>query len=49
MVLHALVEGMVLEVHVTGNTPEMNPLPLVELYTQFGSQVRTYEVAVFHI
>ena len=43
VVLQALVEGMVLEVHVTNrqalDSTTKTPLPLVEIYTQFGSQV----------
>ena len=45
VVLQALVEGMVLEVHVTNRQElETGSTPLVEVYTQFGSQVyiRTY-------
>lgn len=41
--LQTLVEGMVLEAHVlseqTSNTSDTSAVPLVELYTQFGSQV----------
>ena len=42
VVLQALVEGMVLEVHVTNRQElENGSTPLVEVYTQFGSQVYT--------
>ena len=43
VVLQTLVEGMVLEAHVSsGQTSDIldtSAVPLVELYTQFGSQV----------
>ena len=40
VVLQALVEGMVLEVHVTDRQAlATEATPLVEIYTQFGSQV----------
>ena len=45
VILQALVEGMVLEVHVTnrqGLQTEATNTPLVEIYTQFGSQVCDY-------
>ena len=43
VVLQALVEGMVLEVHVTNRQElETGSTPLVEVYTQFGSQVYMY-------
>ena len=45
VVLQALVEGMVLEVHVTNRQSletEAATVPLVEVYTQFGSQVPTH-------
>ena len=44
VVLQALVEGMVLEVHITNRQTletESTSVPLVEIYTQFGSQVYT--------
>ena len=41
VVLQALVEGMVLEVHVTNRQAlESGSTPQVEIYTQFGSQVK---------
>lgn len=44
VVLQALVEGMVLEVHVTNRQGlEAGSTPLVEIYTQFGSQVNVAE------
>ena len=40
MVLQTLVEGMVLEAHVSSeNATETPPVHLVELYSQYGSQV----------
>lgn len=43
VVLQALVEGMVLEVHVTNRQAlESGSTPQVEIYTQFGSQVSIY-------
>ena len=47
VVLQALVEGMVLEVHVTNRQSletEAATVPLVEVYTQFGSQVISYSL-----
>ena len=42
VVLQALVEGMVLEVHVTNRQAlESGSTPQVEIYTQFGSQVKS--------
>ena len=40
VVLQALVEGMVLEVHVVDRPTTPGSVPAVEVYTQFGSQVR---------
>ena len=45
VVLQALIEGMVLEVHVTNRQSletESTAVPLVEIYTQFGSQVHQW-------
>ena len=40
VVLQTMVEGMVLEAHVSsGNATEPSPVHLVELYSQYGSQV----------
>lgn len=57
VVLQALVEGMVLEVHVVDRPTSPGSVPAVEVYTQFGSQVRpvhvykikkTYSLEVYH-
>ena len=48
VVLQALVEGMVLEVHVTNRQAlETGSTPTVEIYTQFGSQVRKSDTLTF--
>lgn len=40
MVLQTLVEGMVLEAHISSeNVTDPSPVHLVELYSQYGSQV----------
>ena len=40
MVLQTLVEGMVLEAHISSeNVTNPSPVHLVELYSQYGSQV----------
>ena len=40
MVLQTLVEGMVLEAHISSeNVINPSPVHLVELYSQYGSQV----------
>lgn len=51
VVLQALVEGMVLEVHVTNRLALStgDTTPLVEIYTQFGSQVYIHIVQLQYL
>ena len=51
VVLQALVEGMVLEVHVTNRLALSTgaTTPLVEIYTQFGSQVYIHIVQLQYL
>lgn len=48
MVLQTLVEGMVLEAHISSeNVTNPSPVHLVELYSQYGSQVSGVLVLVW--
>ena len=49
VVLQALVEGMVLEVHVVDRPTSPGSVPAVEVYTQFGSQVIPVHVYIENV